>query len=171
MARQTQRSTTFAESSRVLVTLDLDFANPLVFDPRTTSGVAVLRLSRSPVPSELADATALLLVALRVNKIAGSLWIVHPTRVRVWSPPEDEPSSAGKKFKSWSVSSTTLWLVSEAGGGAETAGFYTSSTGLLPGGWPTTGPRPTTPDPGKGSCRLPVACRLSDWSNAGCRWM
>ena len=76
---------------RVLVTLDLDFANPLVFDPRATSGVAVLRLSRSPVPSELADAVALLLVALSVNTIAGSLWIVHPTRIRVWSPPEDEP--------------------------------------------------------------------------------
>ena len=76
---------------RVLVTLDLDFSNPLVFDPRTTSGVAVLRLSRSPVPSELADAVALLLVALSVNAIAGLLWIVHPTRIRVWSPPEDEP--------------------------------------------------------------------------------
>lgn len=76
---------------RVLVTLDLDFANPLVFDPRTTSGVAVLRLSRSPVPSELADAVALLLVAVSVNTIAGSLWIVHPTRIRVWAPPEDEP--------------------------------------------------------------------------------
>ena len=75
---------------RVLVTLDLDFANPLVFDPRTTSGVAVLRLSRSPVPSELADAVALLLVAVSVNTIAGSLWIVHPTRIRVWAP-EDEP--------------------------------------------------------------------------------
>ena len=59
---------------RVLVTLDLDFANPLVFDPRRTSGVAVLRLSRSPVPSELADAVALLFVALSVNTIAGSLW-------------------------------------------------------------------------------------------------
>ena len=76
---------------RALVTLDLDFANPLVFDPRTTSGVAVLRLSRNPVPSELADAVALLLVALRVNTIAGSLWIAHPSRIRVWSPSEDEP--------------------------------------------------------------------------------
>lgn len=35
---------------RALVTLDVDFANPLVFDPRTTSGVAVLRLSRNPCP-------------------------------------------------------------------------------------------------------------------------
>ena len=30
---------------RVLVTLDLDFSNPLVFDPRPTSCVAVVRLS------------------------------------------------------------------------------------------------------------------------------
>ena len=61
-----------------------------MFDPRTTSGVAVLRLSRNPVPSELADAVALLLAALRVNKFAGSLWIVHSTRIRVWAPPDDE---------------------------------------------------------------------------------
>ena len=53
-----------AAEQRVLVTLDLDFANPMAFDPRRTSGVAVLRLSRSPAPSELAAAIDTLLRAL-----------------------------------------------------------------------------------------------------------
>jgi predicted nuclease of predicted toxin-antitoxin system len=71
---------------RVLVTLDLDFANPLVFDPRRTAGVAVLRLSRNPEPSELAVATHRLLVSLRYQSINGSLWVVRPERIRVWTP-------------------------------------------------------------------------------------
>ena len=33
---------------RCLVTVDLDFGNPLVFDPKRYSGIAVLRLPRRP---------------------------------------------------------------------------------------------------------------------------
>ena len=33
---------------RAVVTLDLDFSNPLAFDPRPKAGVAVVRLSRNP---------------------------------------------------------------------------------------------------------------------------
>lgn len=42
---------------RVLVTLDLDFANPLVFDPRGSAGCAVLRL---PKNAGSVDVTAVL---------------------------------------------------------------------------------------------------------------
>jgi predicted nuclease of predicted toxin-antitoxin system len=34
---------------RVLITLGLDFANPLVFEPRGSAGCAVLRLRKNPV--------------------------------------------------------------------------------------------------------------------------
>ena len=76
---------------RVLVTLDLDFASPQRFDPRPTAGVAVLRLSRNPAPSELMGSVSVLLAALHIHSISGSLWIVRSNRIRVWSPP-GEPS-------------------------------------------------------------------------------
>ncbi len=78
------------DEQRILVTLDLDFANPLTFDPRPTAGVVVLRLSRSPAPSELVAAIATLLRSLGDRSIDGSLWIVQPDRVRVWQPPAPE---------------------------------------------------------------------------------
>ena len=71
---------------RVLVTLDLDFANPLRFDPRPTAGVAVLRLSRNPAPTELTISMGTLLSALRTHSIDGALWVVRSDRIRVWSP-------------------------------------------------------------------------------------
>ena len=77
---------------RILVTLDLDFANPLNFDPRGTAGLAVLRLSRSPSPSELLLAISALLEAVRDRSIKGSLWIVRPERIRVWQPGTSEGS-------------------------------------------------------------------------------
>jgi predicted nuclease of predicted toxin-antitoxin system len=41
---------------RCLVTLDLDFSNPLRFNPREYSGIAVLRLPNKPTPQDLEDA-------------------------------------------------------------------------------------------------------------------
>ena len=78
-----------AAEHRVLITLDLDFANPVAFDPRQTSGVAVIRLSRNPAPSELAVAIDTLLRALADHSIAKNLWIIRGERVRVWQPPAD----------------------------------------------------------------------------------
>jgi predicted nuclease of predicted toxin-antitoxin system len=76
---------------RTLVTLDLDFSNPLTHDPRDTSGVAVLRLSRNPSPTELLAAIQVLLVALEHRPITGELWVVGKDRVRIWRPTEMEP--------------------------------------------------------------------------------
>lgn len=81
------------DEQRILVTLDLDFANPLTFDPRLTAGVVVLRLTRSPSPSELVAAIATLLNSLGDRSIDGSLWIVRPDRVRVWQPPAPEDAA------------------------------------------------------------------------------
>ena len=75
---------------RVVVTLDLDFSNPLVFDPRPTAGVAVIRLSRNPTPSELSTAVERLIAALADSSIAASRWVVHHDRIRVWSPRDEE---------------------------------------------------------------------------------
>ena len=71
---------------RVLITLDLDFANPLTYDPRPTAGVAVLRLAKDHGPSEVNSIIERLLDELTSHDIVGSLWIVRVDRVRVWKP-------------------------------------------------------------------------------------
>lgn len=72
--------------TRALVTLDLDFANPLVFPPSAHCGVAVLRLPRNPTAADLDAAVATLVAALRSESLDRELWIVEKGRVRVYSP-------------------------------------------------------------------------------------
>jgi predicted nuclease of predicted toxin-antitoxin system len=67
---------------RCLVTLDLNFANPLVFVPAQTPGIAVFRLPRGPTLDELTDATRTFVTALAGNQIGGKLWIVQRGRIR-----------------------------------------------------------------------------------------
>jgi len=71
---------------RALVTLDLDFANPLVFPPSTHRGVAVLRLPRKSTSADLEAAVATLAEALRRQPLDRQLWIVESGRVRVYTP-------------------------------------------------------------------------------------
>ena len=71
---------------RALVTLDMDFANPLVYPPANHAGVAVLRLPRQPTPADLDRALATLAEALKRQSLAESLWIVEAARVRVYEP-------------------------------------------------------------------------------------
>jgi predicted nuclease of predicted toxin-antitoxin system len=67
---------------RVLVTLDLDFANPIRYDPARTSGIAVLRVHELPGRSDLLRAAAVLCDALGRSSISGRLWVVDQSRVR-----------------------------------------------------------------------------------------
>ena len=74
---------------RTLITLDLDFANPLRFPPSPTVGIVVVRPPR-PV---LAQTRATLLAALPQLKtwdLKGKLWIVEPGRIRVYQPGEEK---------------------------------------------------------------------------------
>ena len=71
---------------RALVTLDLDFANPLVFPPALHAGIAVLRLPRHATNADLDRVIATLAGALRSQPLASQLWIVEATRVRVYEP-------------------------------------------------------------------------------------
>jgi predicted nuclease of predicted toxin-antitoxin system len=70
---------------RSLVTLDLDFANPLIYPPTAHRGVAVLRLPRKPTADDLDAAVATLTKALRSKSLDGQLWIVEIGRVREYS--------------------------------------------------------------------------------------
>lgn len=72
--------------ARLLVTLDLDFSNPIRFDPSSTAGIAVLRVPNLPGHSDLLRAATVLCDALAKRPIAGRLWVVKGSRVRQYDP-------------------------------------------------------------------------------------
>ena len=67
---------------RCLVTLDLDFSNPLRFDPTRYAGVAVLRPPLKSVAEDLLDTVRTLAIGLANMTIEGKLWIVQRGRIR-----------------------------------------------------------------------------------------
>ena len=69
---------------RCLVTLDLDFSNPLVFLPSRYAGIAVLRLPPKPSHSDLLGLVRTLAGALGHEPIEGKLWIVESGRIRIY---------------------------------------------------------------------------------------
>lgn len=69
---------------RCLVTLDLDFSNPLRFNPADYAGIVVLRLPARPIPEELTNAVRTLIGGLEREEIIGKLWIIQRGRLRVY---------------------------------------------------------------------------------------
>lgn len=73
--------------ARGIVTLDLDFANPLRFPPSQHHGIAVLRGPARMSAGALDRLLATFIGALGTLPFAGALWIVEEGRVRVFEPP------------------------------------------------------------------------------------
>lgn len=84
--------TTVIEAARAenlcLVTLDLDFANPVRFKPQDYDGIAVLRLPTRLTQSILLDGTRALASALRQGDVKGKLWIIDRGKLREYTPGE-----------------------------------------------------------------------------------
>lgn len=76
-----------ATERRMLITLDLDFANVIRFPPTRYAGIAVLRLPH-PIELEAIHAcTCVLLGAVeREGEPTGRLWIVEQERIREYEP-------------------------------------------------------------------------------------
>ena len=70
------------DEQRCIVTLDMDFANPLVFDARGYLGIAVVRLKGRVQQQEMLAAVRTLATRLSNTRIVGKTWIVQPGRVR-----------------------------------------------------------------------------------------
>jgi predicted nuclease of predicted toxin-antitoxin system len=75
---------------RCLITLDLDFGNPLLFRPTAYPGIAVLRMPPKPSHDDLLACVATLNNALAAGAIAGKLWVVQRGRVREYQDPYAE---------------------------------------------------------------------------------
>ena len=67
---------------RVLVTLDLDFANVRAYPPGSHAGIVVLR-SKSQDKQTLLERLSRILVVLAERSPAKQLWIVERERIRV----------------------------------------------------------------------------------------
>jgi predicted nuclease of predicted toxin-antitoxin system len=67
---------------RALVTLDVDFANILVYPPSAFCGIAVLRLPNQ-AHATVEAAIQRMVGLLAREKLDGTLWIVEPNRVRI----------------------------------------------------------------------------------------
>ena len=75
---------------RCLVTLDLDFADTIRFQPVQGAGIAVIRLPRNPSLPLLEQLVRQCLEMLTKMSISGRLWVVEIGRIRVHQAPEDE---------------------------------------------------------------------------------
>ena len=86
--------TTAVSEERALITLDWDFAQVLRFPPDQSAGIAVLDLGARASLTSLHQRLRGLLSALETTRLAGSLWIVEPGRVRVHLPDDggEDPS-------------------------------------------------------------------------------
>ena len=67
---------------RCLITLDVEFGNPLLFKPSEHRGIAVLRLPSRASPEILREALQTLAAGLAQNPIDGLLWIIQRGRIR-----------------------------------------------------------------------------------------
>ncbi len=75
---------------RCLVTLDLDFGNPLLFKPSEYAGIVVVRLPPKPAQADLLAAIGTLLEGLARSKVNRKLWVVQRDRIREYQEPGQE---------------------------------------------------------------------------------
>ena len=73
---------------RALVTMDLDFANPIHFRPSQYPGIAVLRLPKKASADDLLAAVRTLVEGLKHSSLTGKLWIVEIGRIREFNEEE-----------------------------------------------------------------------------------
>lgn len=76
------------KEGRTLLTLDLDFANPVRFPPQPTEGIVVVRPPR-PVLGMVRSTLTAALGQIRTGPVKGMLWIVEPDRIRVYQPGQE----------------------------------------------------------------------------------
>jgi predicted nuclease of predicted toxin-antitoxin system len=82
------------QEERCLVTLDLEFGNPLRYRAANYAGIAVLRLPAKPSPEDLENAVRTVIVGLQPT-IARHLWIIEAGRIRIYQDPDEDPLGNG----------------------------------------------------------------------------
>ena len=76
--------------SRILVTLDLDFANPVHYPPMKYAGIIVLRPAKEPRHEDILECLDVMLRGLQnIDIMQGKLWIVSKIQIREYAPSKD----------------------------------------------------------------------------------
>ena len=70
------------DEGRILLTLDLDFANVRAYPPHRYPGLIVLRIS-SQAPRRQVEIVSRILPSLSDRSLQGQLWIVEDSRIRI----------------------------------------------------------------------------------------
>lgn len=70
------------EEERCIVTLDLDFSNPINYRPSKYAGIAVIRLPKNSSPDDLYSMTEMLAKKMSDQSISGKLWIIQKNGIR-----------------------------------------------------------------------------------------
>lgn len=78
------------KEKRCIVTLDIEFGNPLIFKPSMYAGIAVLRLPRKPLQEDLLNEADILIERLKQANITGKLWVVQRGRIREYQEENDD---------------------------------------------------------------------------------
>lgn len=84
-----------AREDRCLVTMDLEFGNPLVYRAADYRGIAILRVPSGSSVDHL-DRVARTLVGELKPSIARHLWIVEMGRIRIYEDPDEDPLEPGE---------------------------------------------------------------------------
>jgi len=71
-----------SQENRILITLDLDFADVTTYPPEKNQGIIVFRLERQDKQFVL-DSLTRLLPNFEIEKVKGHLWIVEESRIRI----------------------------------------------------------------------------------------
>jgi predicted nuclease of predicted toxin-antitoxin system len=74
---------------RVILTLDMDFSNPLRFPPEPTAGILVVRVPR-PILPLIRGTLESVAPLFEAESLEGKLWIVEPGRLRVYEPDDTD---------------------------------------------------------------------------------
>lgn len=83
---------TCRSEQRVLITLDLDFSDPLRFPPEESGGIIVLRPRRNTL-SLIRETLVAALPTLKRERLEGALWIVEPGRIRAHTRGGEDPDA------------------------------------------------------------------------------
>lgn len=76
--------------ARALVTLDLDFANPVHYPPKKYAGIVVLRPAKDPKLEDIIECIQVMLRGLqKVDSLMGKLWIASKTQIREYAPAKE----------------------------------------------------------------------------------
>ena len=70
------------DEGRILITLDLDFADVRAYPPHYYPGLIILRIGNQS-PRRQMDVVSRMLPSLSVRSLQGQLWIVEDSRIRI----------------------------------------------------------------------------------------